>query len=88
MPTKVSLLRTQSEQSAALRALAPLQQQNTRDPALEYQIYQMAAGLRSGARGAVVGRNIWGEDNLEHAARAYAAVLHGGISPNEAVTGA
>ena len=48
----------------------------------------MAAGLRAGARGAVVGRNIWGEDNLEHAARAYAAVLHDGLSPNEAVAGA
>jgi DhnA family fructose-bisphosphate aldolase class Ia len=36
----------------------------------------------------VVGRNIWSEQNLEHAARAYAAVLHDGVSPNEAVAGA
>ena len=59
-----------------------------KEPTLVGALEQMAAGLRAGARGAVVGRNIWGEDNLEHAARAYAAVLHDGISPNEAVTGA
>ena len=59
-----------------------------KEPTLVGALEQMAAGLRAGARGAVVGRNIWGEQNLEHAARAYAAVLHDGVSPNEAVAGA
>ena len=32
--------------------------------------------VAAGARGAVVGRNIWGNPNLEVAARAYRAVIH------------
>jgi class I fructose-bisphosphate aldolase len=45
----------------------------------------MVAGIRAGARGAVVGRNIWGEANMEQAARAYAAVIHDGVSAAEAI---
>jgi fructose-bisphosphate aldolase, class I len=45
----------------------------TFDEALE----QVAAGLRAGAVGAVVGRNMWGAPDITEAARAYGAVIHG-----------
>jgi uncharacterized protein (DUF2126 family) len=45
-------------------------------------------GLRAVARGAVVGRNIWGEVDMVRAARAYSAVIHDGVSAEQAVAGA
>jgi len=57
-----------------------------KEPTLEGALEHMAAGMRAGARGAVVGRNIWGEANMEQAARAYAAVLHDGASAAEGIT--
>jgi class I fructose-bisphosphate aldolase len=56
-----------------------------KDPTLKGALEHMVAGMRAGARGAVVGRNIWGELETEKAARAYAAVLHDGISADEAL---
>jgi class I fructose-bisphosphate aldolase len=41
--------------------------------------------MRAGARGAVVGRNIWGEADMEHAARAYAGVIHDRLDADEAI---
>jgi class I fructose-bisphosphate aldolase len=41
--------------------------------------------MDAGARGAVVGRNIWGSPDLEGAARAYRAVIHDGASADEAI---
>jgi len=57
-----------------------------KEPTLKGALEHMVAGMRAGARGAVVGRNIWGEANMEQAARAYAAVLHDGVSADEALT--
>lgn len=58
-----------------------------KEPTLEGALDQMAAGMRAGARGAVVGRNIWGEPDMSAAARAYAAVIHDGATAAEAVAG-
>ena len=56
-----------------------------KEPTLEGALEHMAAGMRAGARGAVVGRNIWGEADMSQAARAYAAVIHDGASASEAI---
>ncbi len=39
----------------------------------------------SGARGATIGRNIWGFEHIEAAVRAFKAVIHDGKSPGEAL---
>jgi len=39
----------------------------------------------AGARGAVVGRNIWGADDVEGASRAFADVIHEGLDPRAAL---
>lgn len=52
---------------------------------LEQALEHTAAALRAGARGAVIGRNIWGSDNLVEAARAYKAVIHDGVAPSAAL---
>ena len=59
-----------------------------KEPTLERALQHIAAGMRAGARGAVVGRNIWGEPNIEHAARAYAAVIHDGTTTETAIANA
>ncbi len=41
--------------------------------------------MDAGALGAVVGRNIWGEKDVESAARAYREVIHDGLSADEAL---
>jgi class I fructose-bisphosphate aldolase len=41
--------------------------------------------LSAGALGAVVGRNLWGAENICEAALAYRAVIHDGVEPAEAV---
>ena len=56
-----------------------------KEPTLKGALEHMVAGMRAGARGAVVGRNIWGEPNMEQAARAYASVLHDDVSAEEAL---
>ena len=46
---------------------------------------QTADGMRAGARGAVVGRNIWGHGDTEIAARAFKAVIHDGLNGDAAL---
>jgi len=41
--------------------------------------------MRAGAVGAVVGRNIWGVDDIEGVAAAYRAVIHDGATADEAL---
>lgn len=48
---------------------------------------QTAAGLAAGARGAVVGRNLWGHGDPAGAARAFKAVIHDGLSTEQALSG-
>jgi fructose-bisphosphate aldolase, class I len=45
----------------------------------------MSQVVRSGARGATIGRNIWGCEHIEAAVRAFKAVIHDGKSPEEAM---
>lgn len=56
-----------------------------KEPTLEGALGQIHAGMRAGARGAVVGRNIWGESDMVRAARAYGAVIHDGLDPAQAI---
>jgi len=44
-----------------------------------------ADALRAGAVGAVVGRNIWGVDDIESVAAAYRAVIHDSVTPEQAL---
>lgn len=44
-----------------------------------------AEAIGCGARGAVVGRNIWGVDHVEGAAGAYRSVIHDDVTPDEAL---
>jgi fructose-bisphosphate aldolase, class I len=41
----------------------------------------MSAVRAAGARGATIGRNVWGLDNITAAVRAFQGVLHDGLSP-------
>jgi fructose-bisphosphate aldolase, class I len=41
--------------------------------------------LRAGARGAVVGRNLWGHGDTTKAARAFKLVIHDGMAPRDAL---
>lgn len=56
-----------------------------KEPTLRDALAQVHAGMRAGARGAVVGRNIWGEPDMERAARAYGAVIHDGLDADQAL---
>lgn len=47
---------------------------------------QTADALRAGAKGAVVGRNLWGHGDTTSAARAFKSVIHDGLSPEEALS--
>lgn len=49
---------------------------------------QTADALRAGAKGAVVGRNLWGHGDTTKAARAFSLVIHDGLDPQEALTSA
>jgi class I fructose-bisphosphate aldolase len=44
-----------------------------------------ADALRAGARGAVVGRNLWGHGDTTKAARAFKMVIHDGVAPSDAL---
>lgn len=48
----------------------------------------VADALASGAQGAVVGRNIWGAEDVESASRAFAGVIHGALDPSAALQAA
>ena len=45
----------------------------------------MAAALRAGARGATIGRNIWGADDPVAAMRAFMMLIHGECGPEDAL---
>jgi class I fructose-bisphosphate aldolase len=47
---------------------------------LEESLEQLAAAIRCGARGAVIGRNIWGNQDPAGAALAHKAIIHTGAS--------
>jgi class I fructose-bisphosphate aldolase len=41
--------------------------------------------VRSGARGAVIGRTVWGFEQIAAAVRAFKAVIHDGKTPDQAL---
>jgi fructose-bisphosphate aldolase, class I len=45
----------------------------------------MADVVKSGAAGATIGRNIWGFDNITANVKAFKAVIHDGMSPEDAL---
>jgi class I fructose-bisphosphate aldolase len=50
---------------------------------------QMMAEVRgTGARGATIGRNVWGFENISAAVRAFQGVLHAGLAPQAAMQAA
>ena len=49
-------------------------------------LQQTADALRAGAKGAVVGRNLWGHGDTTKAARAFSLVIHDGMTPQEALS--
>jgi len=51
---------------------------------LEEALELMQGVVKSGARGATIGRNIWGHTNIREAIRAFKAVIHDGKGPEEA----
>jgi fructose-bisphosphate aldolase, class I len=48
-------------------------------------LQQTADAIRAGARGAVVGRNLWGHGDPEKAALAFRGVIHDGLSAQDAL---
>jgi class I fructose-bisphosphate aldolase len=54
---------------------------NTPEEALQ----QMADAVACGVRGATIGRNIWGSDDITSALLAFKAVIHEGRTPQEAL---
>jgi class I fructose-bisphosphate aldolase len=53
--------------------------------ALEAALAMMADVVRSGARGATIGRNVWEFPQITQAVRAFKAVIHAGKSAQEAL---
>lgn len=47
---------------------------------------QTADAMRAGAKGAVVGRNLWGHGDATKAARAFKLVIHDGMEPEKALS--
>jgi class I fructose-bisphosphate aldolase len=45
----------------------------------------MAEVVQGGGRGATIGRNIWGFDQITAAVHAFKAVIHDGLAPAEAL---
>lgn len=54
-------------------------------PTLEDALALMADAVSVGVRGGTVGRNIWGDNNIGGAVRAYKAVIHDGKTAQEAL---
>lgn len=52
---------------------------------LRSALQMMADVVASGARGATIGRNVWGLQNITAAVRAFQAVIHDGQTPDEAL---
>lgn len=54
-------------------------------PTLREALENVARAIASGARGATIGRNIWGSDDIPSALRAFKAVIHDGQQPDKAI---
>ena len=52
---------------------------------LEEGLRTMADAVDAGVRGATIGRNIWGNENIAAAMKAFNAVIHDRVSPREAI---
>jgi len=52
---------------------------------LELALGMMSEVVQSGARGATIGRNIWGVPHMTQATLAFKAVIHAGKTPQEAL---
>ena len=52
---------------------------------LEAALALLAQVIQSGARGATIGRNVWGFERITAAVTAFKAVIHDGQSPEEAL---
>lgn len=52
---------------------------------LEEGLSTMAAAVQAGVRGATIGRNIWGVEDITAAMLAFKAVIHEGVSGREAL---
>jgi class I fructose-bisphosphate aldolase len=52
---------------------------------LEAALKMMAEVVQSGARGATIGRNVWGFAQVTQAVHAFKAVIHSGKTPQEAL---
>jgi len=52
---------------------------------LESALVMMSEVVQSGARGATIGRNVWGFSKITAAVEAFKSVIHEGISPQEAI---
>jgi fructose-bisphosphate aldolase, class I len=50
----------------------------------EAALRQVAEGMAAGARGAVIGRNLWGQTDVAGSARSYAGIIHDGATVEEA----
>jgi len=57
-------------------------------PTLHAALVQTSDAMRAGAKGAVVGRNLWGAADPEKTALAYKSVIHDGLSAGEAIKSA
>jgi class I fructose-bisphosphate aldolase len=59
-----------------------------RAPTLEAALGLMAGVVASGARGATIGRNVWGHGQVTQVVTAFKSVIHDGSSPGEALRSA
>ena len=53
---------------------------------LEQSLTAMSEVVKSGAKGATIGRNVWGHGDAATALRAFKAVIHNGVSPSECLS--
>ena len=53
---------------------------------LEAALGMVSEVVKSGARGATIGRNIWGFENITMAVNAFKYVIHDGKTPQEALS--
>lgn len=52
---------------------------------LRESLVQTSDAMRAGAKGAVIGRNLWGASDPSKTAKAYKAVIHDGMDPDAAL---
>lgn len=57
-----------------------------RAPSLASALEMMEGVVRSGARGATIGRNVWGHESIGSVVRAFRAVIHDGATSAEALS--